>query len=183
MPSKSFLSFGVALAALGLCGCPGSLDDPGRFSGDSAPNTNTETGPGPVTVCDAPTVVFTQSTGGCVAGCHTKTAGPAFGSLDLETTPIGSRLIDKPSAGQASAKLIDKANPEQSALYTKLLPSPPFGAGMPLGPPLDQEKIDCVLSWIKGEIAKGGGEEPTDAGAETPADAADQTATDAADDT
>jgi hypothetical protein len=59
------------------------------------------------------------------------------------------RLSGKQAMG-GSGLLIDPANASASVLYTKLTPTPPFGARMPLvGAPLSDADMACVLSWIQ----------------------------------
>jgi hypothetical protein len=96
--------------------------------------------------CDAKALVFEKS---CVPGCHRKSAGPAFGSLDLESEGLEDRLWDAPTQGDARWRLVDPRGAARSALLQKLRSSPPFGARMPLGPPLDEADIACVEGWIE----------------------------------
>jgi hypothetical protein len=68
--------------------------------------------------------------------------------------------------------LLDTANPEKSSLYSKLKSPPPFGARMPLGAAqIPQDKIDCVLNWVKKESMGAGpadtGTTPMDSGGDT----------------
>ena len=59
------------------------------------------------------------------------------------------RLSGKKAMG-GPGLLIDPTTPTASVLYTKLTPTPPFGARMPLvGAPLSDADIACVLSWIE----------------------------------
>jgi hypothetical protein len=144
----------ASLFAIGIVaqsfGCPGTLDDEAKYRTDGG------TTPG---CTDAPTVVFTPKC--AISGCHTKADAPASGGLDLESADIGSRTRDVKSKGGAPL-LINTASPDQSALYTKLKSPAPFGARMPLGGmQLAQSELDCVLTWVKAEAAKGG---PADTG-------------------
>jgi len=121
-----------ALVALLLAGCPGSLDDPGRFT------TQSDTCP------DIP-MVFAGSCG--ATGCHA-TQNPASG-LDLDSAGIYGRLSGQKAKG-GSGLLLDPASPDHSVLYEKLGTTPPFGARMPLsGATLDDATIACVLTWIE----------------------------------
>lgn len=143
MSTKLLLACAFAAAvATPMIGCPGELDDPSRFSGDSAVSTN----------CDAPSVVFA---GTCAtAGCHTKADAPSSGDLDLQSPDIVGRLKNKKSKGGAPL-LINSTAPEQSSLYTKLKAPPPFGSKMPLGGTLPADKVECVLTWLKKEAPGG----------------------------
>lgn len=143
----------LAIAALfgAIVGCPGSLDDEARFRTDGGNVTPTCT--------DAPAVVFIPSC--ATSGCHNKADAPSSGGLDLETPGIVGRTKDVKAKGGAG-NLIDSAAPEKSVIYTKLKSPAPFGARMPLGQPqLPQDKLDCVLAWIKKEA---GGSGPADTG-------------------
>ena len=125
----------LALALALLAGCPGSLEDPGRF----------EAGVGGAAVCpDIPTL-FTQSC--AISGCHTATS-PA-GALDLASADVFTRLSGMKASGGPGV-LIDPSSPADSVLYTKLTATPPFLSRMPLtGGALDPATVSCVLAWIE----------------------------------
>lgn len=144
-----FASLFAASMTAPMFGCPGTLDDEAKYRTDGGTTP---------TCTDAPAVVFTPTC--AISGCHTKTDAPASGNLDLETAGIIGRTKDVKSKGGADL-LVNSSSPEKSSMYTKLL-TPPFGARMPLGGmKLSQDKIDCVLSWIKKEAAGSG---PADTG-------------------
>jgi hypothetical protein len=70
------------------------------------------------------------------------------------------QFLDKPNKGMSGActagvaKLIDKAQPEQSLLYTKLMPQPTCGTRMPTASgALTAPEMACVLDWIKAVAA------------------------------
>lgn len=127
---KRRLTLAAALAAA-LTGCPGSIDDPGRFADQFG------------TCPDIPMLITTTC---AVAGCH---AGSSpSGSLDLSAGDVASSLSGKMASGGAGL-LVDPSAPDQSVLYTKLTASPPFGSRMPLGKPLDDTTVSCVLTWIE----------------------------------
>jgi hypothetical protein len=130
----------VACGSVASVGCPGTLDDPGRFS--ACP--------------DVPSVVFVNDCLG--SGCHgTVNQG---GNLDLQSPNVGTRLLGK-KATDAVSLLIDPDHPEKSVLYTKIHGPVPYGSRMPLSrPPLDDRTQACVLTWIE-SLSK-----PTDAGAD-----------------
>jgi hypothetical protein len=152
-------------STLACAACPGTLEDPGRF---------TEGG-----VCaDVPSTLFATT---CAkSGCHSSTDRAQ--QLDLESPDVASRLVGI-SATEGVGLLIDPSNPAMSVLYTKLTMVPPFGSRMPLGgAPVDDATLSCVLAWItaNGEDASvsddgstGGGSESggADAGAGTGVDA------------
>ena len=144
-------------------GCPGALDDPARFadasnleeaapteSDDAAEHADAdvvETSAPPTdgaTCPDVPNDVFALR---CTsAGCHNshdKTQG-----LDLQSPDVASRLVGV-SATEGPGLLISATTPSASVLYTKVTPTPPFGARMPLGAALDTTTVACVLAWIQ----------------------------------
>lgn len=162
MPTSRFLaSFALcATIVLGaaLTGCPGSLENPERFDlGDGGGQTDTGAGP---SCPDVPTAIFAPSCS--VEGCHS--AKDQLGKLDLETSPIGPRLVGQKANGGAGL-LIDPATPDDSVLLTKLRKPPPFGSQMPLGASLTEEQIQCVRAWIVEQIGSAGDAGPTDTGA------------------
>jgi hypothetical protein len=89
-------------------------------------------------------------------GCH---AG-ANAAAELLMTDEALRqardlFVDKPNKGRVPGcmagahKLIDKAQPEKSLLYTKLTAQPPCGDRMPSGGTVSDAELSCVLAWIK----------------------------------
>jgi hypothetical protein len=130
MIRPAFLAVPFALA---LAGCPGSLDDPGRFTGhlgDACP--------------DIPSLLATTC---AIGGCHTADM-PSVG-LDLASADIPGRLAGKHATGGVGV-LVDPTDPVSSVLYTKLTTSPPFGARMPLNHvPFDDVTVGCVLAWLE----------------------------------
>jgi len=119
--------------ALVLAGCPGSLDDPGRFTGhlgDACP--------------DIPSLLATTC---ATVGCHTADM-PSVG-LDLESADVPGRLAGKHATGGPGV-LVDAQDPASSVLYTKVTTAPPFGGRMPLNhAPLDDATVACVLAWLE----------------------------------
>jgi hypothetical protein len=146
----------AALAALAtLAGCPGNLDDPGRFAaqfgtggsggGGTGGSTSTGgTGGGDGGTCpDIPTFFAATCT---ATGCHSATSPAA--ELDLASPDLATRLAGKMATG-GPGLLLDPAMPASSILYEKLQSPPPFGSRMPLvGTPLSDAQMACVLSWI-----------------------------------
>ncbi len=154
-------AWGMALGALLLTGCPGTLDHKERFLMDAGSAGNGTSGGGdaaaPVEAgvdadaavdagpCgDVAARIFIPSCGG--TGCH-GAVSPQQG-LDLVSPGLAARVVGVPGTGCVST-LADPANPEASLLYQKLSPSPPCGAPMPLArPALSGEDAACVLAWI-----------------------------------
>jgi hypothetical protein len=138
----------IAAIAL-IAGCPGSLDDPARFTSGAGHGTGPDGGTSDPEGCasaDAiPESLFRTT---CVrAGCH-DARGRAQG-LDLESPNARARLVGV-HASEGPGILVDPASPSQSVLYRKLTSQPPFGARMPPGAPLDDQTIACALAWISG---------------------------------
>jgi hypothetical protein len=132
---------GVVALVAACVGCPGSLEDPGRFSSASG------------TCGDVPTTVF-QNTCSATVGCHSSTDKQL--GLDLQSPNVAARLTGVTAMG-GPGLLIDPSNPADSVLYTKLTATPPFGARMPFArPPLDDATIACVLQWITTQVSDGG---------------------------
>jgi hypothetical protein len=124
-------SLAPLLLAAALVGCPGSLDDPGRFSDQFG------------TCPDIPMLLVTSCG---TAGCHAADS-PAAG-LDLASADVLGRLSG--TMAQGGGVLVDPSAPEASVLYTKLTSSPPFGSRMPQsGAALDDATVACVLTWIE----------------------------------
>jgi hypothetical protein len=157
------LLFGLAVAALVLSGCPGTLDNKERFlvdaghaghggrgadAGDGAgtpgkagsDGADLDAGP-----CgDVVARIFVPSCGG--TGCHGAT-GPQQ-DLDLVSPGVAARVVGVTGIG-CTATLADPSDPEASLLYQKLSPTPPCGSPMPLArPALSDEDAACVLAWI-----------------------------------
>ncbi|MGZ3428921.1 MAG: hypothetical protein ACXVCV_19850 [Polyangia bacterium] len=127
--------FGCALVL--AAGCPGSLQDPARFTA-ACP--------------DVPTQILATS---CATnGCHD--AATRAASLDLITPDVGARLLNRSAVG-GPGLLIDAANPDGSVLVRKLTPTPPFGAQQPPGAPLDPASIDCIRRWVRSVVVTDGG--------------------------
>jgi hypothetical protein len=130
-----------------------------------------EAAPAP-TCPDVPTL-FAQTCG--TAGCHDATTKAE--ALDLVSPGLTSRLVGVPSV-EGVGLLIDPTTPSKSVLYTKLLPSPPFGARMPTGGKLDTSTTQCVLAWITSQASSpasgdAGMQQGADAGATRDSSAGD----------
>jgi hypothetical protein len=134
---------GACVLVLGSAACAGTLDDPARF--DTQALSDSGLADGGAACPDVP-ALFAQACSG--AGCHGPT-DPIQG-LDLQSSDLASRLVNVHAMG--GGLLIDPANPNKSVIYTKLIPTPPFGARMPSGKPaLDDATVACVLSWVSAQ--------------------------------
>ena len=91
-----------------------------------------------------------------VVGCHGGTTASA-GLLLTEDAlrQAKDNFLDKankgamPGCNAGVQKLIDKAQPDKSLLYTKLLAQPACGVRMPSGGSVSDAQLSCVLAWIK----------------------------------
>jgi hypothetical protein len=135
--------FAIVAAVAACVGCPGSLEDPGRFTSASS------------SCPDVPQAIFNQ-TCSSTAGCHSATDKQL--GLDLQSPDVASRLVGvKAMGGGGVDYLVDPTNPSKSVIYTKLTAFPPFGARMPFSEtPLDDATIACVLQWITTQLSDGG---------------------------
>ncbi len=132
----------VGALLVAVCvGCPGSLEDPGRFAVD-----------GSGAAC--PDIAQTLFPTDCAtAQCHS-TAVKQQG-LDLQSPDVLARLVGVPATG-GPGLLIDPSTPQASVIYAKLTATPPFGARMPFGEtPLDDGTVACVLQWITMQVDGG----------------------------
>lgn len=151
---------GLLLVALTLFGC-----DFGPFPPADAGGTGG--GGGTTGPCDVP-ALFARS---CVTGCHD--AVTRQGNLDLATLPLEARLFGAHASARPDYLLIDPELPDESALVVKLSSTPPFGAQMPLGPPLSAADRACVLAWVNDVVDAGlsdAGFQGVDAGADAGSD-------------
>jgi len=96
-------------------------------------------------ICDAPTKVLTYYCG-LGSGCHGAEAN--FGDFGA-SEEAARALVDKSTKNASCGKYIDSADPESSAILTKLSDPTCGGAQMPFGSkPLAQADVDCVRSWL-----------------------------------
>jgi hypothetical protein len=174
LPHRTAAIAALLAPALAAAGCAGTITDPWSFAaqGDGG-------GAGPTVDAAAPACpdVPTKLAASCAGtGCHDATTRAQ--ALDLASPGVASRLVGVP-ATEGAGLLVDPSNPSKSVVYTKLLASPPFGARMPTGAPLDDATIACVLDWVtsvagSGSAAPDGGSAPVpEAGATVDAGAAD----------
>ena len=129
-------------AGLTLGGCPGSLENPERFTGGGGPGGN---GACP----DIEAELFPQK---CTDGTNCHTADFEAAGLDLETPGIGDRIVSAPAtaAGCMGMPMADPNDPTGSIIYNVLTDDSCSSFGqMPFGAdPLSQAEIDCVEQWI-----------------------------------
>lgn len=86
------------------------------------------------------------------AGCHSGPTGPVLpGGMDLsELNASFSSLVDVPSIEVPGLMRVTSGNVNNSYLIQKLEGTAAVGGQMPLGePPLSQETIDTIRSWIE----------------------------------
>ena len=124
---------GLSLAATLLSGCPGSLEDPERFSSS-------------LSACgDVPQVILVQR---CASpGCHTSREKTS--DLDFQSPGVADRLVGQPGS-TCKTVLVDPAAPRQSLLYLKVSGQPTCGSRMPLGDrELSAAELACLEQWMK----------------------------------
>lgn len=148
LPKRSLLAFASVCAIAAIGGCAGELENPERFtttgSNTSGGNGSDDGGSSTPTCPDVPQVLKTSCG---TAGCHGGAAPTS--NLDLASADVGNRL--KTQKATTGDPMVDPANPENSVLYKKTLPKPPFGASMPLsGTPFDDSMRACLATWIGG---------------------------------
>jgi len=143
LASMSLRLGAAALLVLVCVGCPGTLQDPGRF----------QTGASTASCPDVAQDVLVPTCG--TMSCHS--AAVRTQGLDLVSPNLASRLVGRP-ATEGPGLLIDPVSPFASVLYTKLSSTPPFGVRMPFAKPaLDAATIACVLDWITAQAEPDGG--------------------------
>jgi hypothetical protein len=141
--TQRFRFVGACALVLGAGACAGTLDDPARFETQALSDSGLAGGDGGGAACPVIPDLFAQACSS--AGCHGQV--DKIQGLDLQSPNVASRLVGVRAMG--GGLLLDPANPNQSVIYTKLTPTPPFGARMPSGKPaLDDATVACVLSWV-----------------------------------
>jgi hypothetical protein len=127
----------TAVLALLLSGCPGSLENPDRFTQGQLAC--------PVEI-DVEVDIFQMKCSD--AGCHGATQ-PASG-LDLVTPGVAERMLGKMAVGCPGRLLIDAERQSDSVLLDRLSAMPECGLRMPLGrTPLSDDELDCVEEWVR----------------------------------
>jgi hypothetical protein len=143
-PSIWRAAFASSAVCLALLGCAGSLDHPERFANLSTPDAGA-VNPSSDGGCDPATDIFPLSCS--TSACHS--AQSQQGNLDLESSGLPKRLVDKQAHG-GPGFLIDSKNPGQSVMVLKVTDTPPFQFQMPLGaPPLSPEEMACLQAWVQ----------------------------------
>ena len=149
LPSTWRAAIACSAICIALPGCAGSLDHPERFANLGTPDA------GPVNPssdggCDPVTDIFPLSCS--TSACHS--AQSQQGNLDLESSGLPKRLVDR-SAHGGPGLLIDSKNPPQSVMVLKVTDTPPFQFQMPLGaPPLSPEELACLQAWVQAAAAQ-----------------------------
>jgi hypothetical protein len=132
---------GVGGSASGLGGSAsgGSASTGTAGTGSTVAMLPPPTGP----TCDAVTQVFPKCS---FQPCHGD--GSTHGAF-ADSEASARLLLNKATQNTTCGKYIDTANPDASAILTKLSATPCGGAQMPYNAkPLPQEDIDCVRSWL-----------------------------------
>jgi len=147
-PSTSRAAFACSAVIFALVGCAGSLDHPERFANlpdrDAGPSSPSSDGG-----CDPLVDIFPLSCS--TSACHS--AQSQQGNLDLESSGLPGRLVDKQAHG-GPGYLIDSKNPSQSVMLLKVTDTPPFQFQMPLGAaPLSPEEMACLQAWVQAAVA------------------------------
>jgi hypothetical protein len=143
-PSIWRAAFASSATCLALLGCAGSLDHPERFANLSTPDAGT-VNPSSDGGCDPVVDLFPLSCS--TSACHSSQSQQ--GNLDLESSGLPKRLVDKQAHG-GPGFLIDSKNPGQSVMVLKVTDTPPFQFQMPLGaPPLSPEDMACLQAWVQ----------------------------------
>ena len=124
------------LLLLATTGCPGRLEDPERFGGDSVTCT-----------LDVEKTLLPQSCGG--GGCHG--ASKPAGNLDLESQGVGGRLVGVASA--CGGKPLVSAG--GSYFLEKLEADPECGGQMPVGGELSAYERSCLQQYVQGLLDGG----------------------------
>jgi hypothetical protein len=163
--------FSIAVVVIGLgaafsivtSGCAGELTDAQRETRDGAGGSGAgglggaggagEGGGGSPETC---LLAMTKTKNCGLVGCHGGTNPSAQLLLtDDVFRQAKDSLLDKPNKGMmpgctpSTYKLIDKAQPEKSLLYTKLTAQPPCGERMPNGGSVSDTELSCMLAWVK----------------------------------
>ncbi len=143
----------AAIALLpSLTACPGTLDNIEQFLGDGGALPDAGTPDSGVDPCDYVVADILSSPQSCASAvCHD--ADTPSNQLNLAAPDIIGRLRDQTPVDPdcSDELLIDSANPENSLLFTILTDPPPCTVStMPLiPPPLANEDIACILTWIR----------------------------------
>ena len=138
---------GLSLIIAVLCSaCPGSLENPQRFTGDGGANG-----------CSLSNIQAELVEARCAtSGCHDGTTA-AEGLNLLDDGSLASRLLGVNAQGEGcEAELLINANDTASSyLINKLGANPSCGLTMPLTPPLlTEEELTCMQNWVDALVAE-----------------------------
>ncbi|MEO8177670.1 MAG: hypothetical protein ABI895_02450 [Deltaproteobacteria bacterium] len=127
----------------GSSGTGGGSVTSGGSAGSGTAGSGSSLPPPTGPVCDAVAKVFPKCS---FQPCHGD--GSTNGSF-ADSEAAARALLDKPTRNTQCGKYIDSANPDASAILTKLDDPTCGGAQMPFNAdPLSDEDIDCVRSWV-----------------------------------
>jgi hypothetical protein len=140
--------WGPVIVAGLLAGCAGGIDNKDAFllGGDG----------GTAFVCSSGVAAKAQivDVSCATAGCHS--ASQPSAGLDLKSTGVASRLVDRPSAACAG-KVLVPSSADGGYFDEKLAPNPACGAQMPISATLTAEQVTCLEEWTR-NLALGGRE-------------------------
>jgi hypothetical protein len=137
MNARPLFRLGLLLvAALGLGGCPGQLENAEELSQLPAC-------PGNIDVRE----LFITKCGSAI--CHGNTTDDPSGGLDLVSPGVEHRLVSVQSEKCGELLRVDPNNPDNSFLLGKVI-EPPAGCGsrMPLVGRLSPAEVACVRAYI-----------------------------------
>ncbi|WP_437593194.1 hypothetical protein [Sorangium sp. So ce1000] len=117
----------------------GGGSDPTTTGGGSDPTT---TGGGDVGCAEAQALVMQKCAFG---GCHD--SGSKQAGVDL-STGWETRVAGQASTCGGTSTVLVPGDPDASLIYRKIMPNPPCGSQMPLGPALSDEEITCLHDYI-----------------------------------
>jgi hypothetical protein len=150
--SFAFLSIVAVLGSIAAGGCPGSLDDPGKFL-----DGGSTTSGGCLDIeADLFQVEATSDVPGCAGtSCH---GADQMLQVDLVSPGVKDRLVEPAvnTACAGTAIVADPSDPEGSLLYQKVERTQSCGSPMPLiGAELSEEQLKCLADYI-GTLEGGG---------------------------
>ncbi|HET9931744.1 MAG TPA: hypothetical protein VFQ35_13680 [Polyangiaceae bacterium] len=155
--SNSRLAAGALALGLAIFGCAAELDRSQDYdwayadsAGGSGNGGSGNPGGGMTSVPDDPQCLKTIITNQC-ATCHSASSAASLGKgLDLTSSNIGQRLVNKDSACDGDPKIINTSDKNNSAFLLRVT-----GAAkgcsklvMPPGGALMGADLQCVQEWI-----------------------------------
>lgn len=148
-PQPSLLRASALAAAMLVfaSGCPGQIDNPGKFR-DALSAASFECSLG----IDVPMLLAERCSGDVCHSAETPAAG-----LDLTSPNLASRVVGVAASGCEGQVLVSPEGATRSLLFGKLGPNPACGSPMPLGgDPLSADEVECVGAWIADVTTSGG---------------------------